>query len=114
MLLAALGLGVSEAAATGAVATASSTAHTAAALAADAATRARVSDTDMRALRSFNTCSLAVYAAADSRFTAMMTAAGEPFAALIAIARRRRTEAEAARGDAGAAQQLAILEAGKG
>jgi hypothetical protein len=114
VLLAALGLGASETAATGAFAVASAATHTSAALAADAAVRARVPDADMRALRSFSTCSLAVYAEAEQRFKDMMTAAGEPFSALIAIARRRRTEAETARGDAGAAQQLAALEAGKG
>ncbi len=114
MLLASLGLGTPDAPATGAVAAAVQATQLSAAQAASEAARAAVSAADWAALKSFNGCASAVYEASEKGFTAMLQAAGEGFAILADIARRRRVEAEAAAGSAAAAAQLAVIEAGKG
>ena len=114
VLLAALSLGLPDLAATGTVARAAAKTRLGARLAAFAAVRANVSDTDWRALQGFNPCAAEVYGRVQRRYAALMAQAGETFSAIVAVERRRRTEAEVAAGAAGAELALAKLEAGKG
>ncbi len=101
-------------AATGSLASAAAASNFSGWLTDTAEVRAGVTEQEWRAVRSFNPCALDVFAAAEKKFAAMLTNAGEAFSVLASIARRRRIEAEAAAGSAEAAAAVLVIEKGKG
>jgi hypothetical protein len=113
-LLAALALGAPDLPATGVVAAAAAATRLPDAMDAPLLLKASLPREDWAALRSFNPCAEGVFSATEKRFEGVINAAGEGFAALRQVERRRRAEAEAASGAADKVAALAALEAGKG
>jgi len=91
-LLVGLGLGAPERDGVQALAAAAAATNLTATLAAVKAARAALDPEDWLALRSFNVCGEEVYLTLETRFHALVSAAGQDFSELLYSARRRRME----------------------